>query len=70
MALLIEGASYKEVERTLKLSAGTVKSHMVLIRAKLNAKNKTHAAVIYLRSRQDEQPQPDGPRYVCSGVTG
>ncbi len=45
--LISKGASNKEIAETLVIAESTVKSHLRSILVKLNAKNRTQAAVIY-----------------------
>jgi two-component system nitrate/nitrite response regulator NarL len=46
MALMIEGHSNKEIARKLGLLESTVKAHIKVILRKLNAQNRTQAALI------------------------
>lgn len=50
--LLGEGHSTKEIARRLDLGIGTVKIHLAAIFQKLNARNRTEAAVLAARFRQ------------------
>jgi DNA-binding NarL/FixJ family response regulator len=43
---LCEGKSNKEIARTLDLQEVTIKLHVKTLSRKLNAKNRTHAAMI------------------------
>jgi len=46
LLLLCEGKSNKEIARAMALSEVTIKTHMRAICAKLQARNRTHAAMI------------------------
>lgn len=68
--LVIEGHSDKAISTKLGISQSAVKGRMANILLRLRAKNRTQAAVIYVRSQGAEEPQQDGPRIRCGGVTG
>jgi DNA-binding CsgD family transcriptional regulator len=50
MDLLIEGASNREIADKLGSRESTVKTQLYNAFQKLNAKNRPHAAAIYVRS--------------------
>jgi LuxR family transcriptional regulator len=50
ISLIADGASSREIGRTLGISSRTVEGHVQLIVRKLDAKNRTHAVVIALRN--------------------
>lgn len=45
-----EGKTYPEISTILEITEDTAKAHVESVRQKLNAKNKTHAVAIALRS--------------------
>jgi DNA-binding NarL/FixJ family response regulator len=49
LQLVLQGYTNKEIAEVLIVSAETIKTHMSNILSKLNAKDRTHAAVIGLR---------------------
>lgn len=49
LRLLVEGLSNKEIGQRLSLTEGTVKNHVSVIIAKLQANDRTHAVVTALR---------------------
>jgi len=49
LKLLVEGLSNKEIGQRLSLTEGTVKNHVSVIIAKLQANDRTHAVVTALR---------------------
>lgn len=49
LRLLVEGLSNKEIGQRLALTEGTVKNHVSVIIAKLQANDRTHAVVTALR---------------------
>jgi DNA-binding CsgD family transcriptional regulator len=50
LALLIEGASNKEIARALALSVHTVKFHIAALTEKLGARSRVEAVAIAIRS--------------------
>lgn len=52
LALVSEGASDKAIGATLFICRGTVRTHIRNILTKLQAKNRTQAAVIYVRAEE------------------
>ena len=53
--LLMTGASNKEICRALKIELVTTKLHMRNLCRKLKAKNRTHAAIILLEERLNNE---------------
>ena len=53
MTLLCDGLTYKQIARTLGLSANTVSSHVHAILERVGAVNATHAAVVCVRNGWD-----------------
>lgn len=49
MALVADGATDNEIGAKLGVSRSTTKRHMANIFVKLKAKNRAHAAVMYVR---------------------
>lgn len=50
LTLVAQGYSDKEIGCLLKMSVRTVQTHISYIMAKLRARNRTHAVVLYLSS--------------------
>jgi DNA-binding NarL/FixJ family response regulator len=48
--LIVEGFSNAEIAKNLHIAVGTVKTHVRNIMNKLSADDRTHAAVLALRS--------------------
>lgn len=58
---MAEGASNKEIARTLNVSETTIKSHVKSVLTKLHVSNRTRAAIWCHRHRLDEHFPPDIP---------
>lgn len=50
LTLVAQGYSDKEIACILKMSPRTVQTHLSKIIAKLDARNRTHAVILYLNS--------------------
>jgi len=48
LTLVALGYSDKEIGTKTKISYGTVRSHIDKLVLKLNARNRTHAAIVYM----------------------
>jgi len=48
LTLVAQGYSDKEIACKLKMSIRTVQSHISNVIARLNARNRTHAVVLYM----------------------
>lgn len=53
LAHIKNGDSNKEVAHKLCISEVTVKNHMTSVMQKLEAKNRTHAVVLYIASKKE-----------------
>lgn len=53
LTLAALGYSDKEIAQKLKIKYGTVRHHMDRLILKLNANNRTHAAIIYKMKNKD-----------------
>ena len=61
--LVMQGQSNKEIGRTLGVYESTVKAHIQVILQKLNADNRTHAAMIareWMAPADEAGPRPLG----------
>lgn len=56
LELIIEGYISEEIALKLLISYQTVKNHITNIILKLNAKNRTHAAILYYKSKEQKKP--------------
>ena len=48
LTLVALGYSDKEIGTKIRISYGTVRSHVDKLILKLNARNRTHAAIVYM----------------------
>jgi DNA-binding NarL/FixJ family response regulator len=61
LQVLAQGGSDKEIARTLGIGAGTVKSHIKHLLAKLDASARTHAVVVAMRRGLLSEGGADAP---------
>ncbi len=54
ITLIAEGYADKEIAKLLKMSPRTVQTHLSNIMLKLNARNRTNAATLYLKMKYED----------------
>lgn len=55
ITLVADGYEDKEICSKLKISAGTIRTHMKSLFLKLEARNRSHAAAIYVKFKYSKK---------------
>lgn len=55
ITLVADGYEDKEISAILKISAGTIRTHMKSLFLKLEARNRSHAAAMYIKIKYSKK---------------